>query len=259
MPFDRLYIFGDSFSDTGAGTPHAMGPTSVSYLAEHLELVLKPARVGQVAREDSVNFAASGAWSGFMAGMPLGLRRFGHGLVNQIGDFTDAVSADRLGFEPRTTLAFIAIGLNDGDLPSQASQTNLLGGISRLIAAGIVHIRIARLPEQIPDFRETARRLNPVIEQTVAMASAVHPASSIGLSDWGRYFDEVLLGAAAHGFTETETCCTGRAFGLDEDLVLQGDPDAYYYLTPGHPTTAVHRIVGRCLADELMPRHHFDG
>jgi hypothetical protein len=31
-PYTTLYVFGDSYSDTGAGFPYADGPTAVAYL-----------------------------------------------------------------------------------------------------------------------------------------------------------------------------------------------------------------------------------
>ena len=35
-PVERLYVFGDSYSDTGAGYLDGNGPTAVAYLAERL-------------------------------------------------------------------------------------------------------------------------------------------------------------------------------------------------------------------------------
>lgn len=51
----RLYVFGDSYSDSGAGYLDGNGPTAVVYLAHHLGLTLVPSDVAKST--DSINFA----------------------------------------------------------------------------------------------------------------------------------------------------------------------------------------------------------
>lgn len=247
----RLYVFGDSFSDTGAGSPLDIGPTAVAFMAGALGIDLQPARVGQIEPDSSVNFAAGGACSAYVMGMELGLRRFGHGLVNQISDFVEAVEQGTLRFQPQETLAFIAIGLNDGSLPSEATLTNILGSISRLIAAGVTNIQVARLPEAIPDFADTAKRLNPVIDHAVDVASDVHPRASVLVSEWGSYFDHVLENWKDYGFVEPAVPCAPGEVRLDQPLALTGDPKLHCYITQGHPSAVVHHIVGTRLAAAL--------
>ena len=41
-PYDRIYVFGDSYSDIGAGYLDGNGPTAVAYLAERLGIPLLP-------------------------------------------------------------------------------------------------------------------------------------------------------------------------------------------------------------------------
>lgn len=48
-PIARMYVFGDSYSDTGAGYVDGDGPTAVAYLARKLGFDLKP-RLGWRAR-----------------------------------------------------------------------------------------------------------------------------------------------------------------------------------------------------------------
>ena len=37
-PYTQLYVFGDSYSDSGSGYLDTNGPTAVAYLAEHLSI-----------------------------------------------------------------------------------------------------------------------------------------------------------------------------------------------------------------------------
>ncbi len=37
-PYTMLYVFGDSYSDTGAGYVDSDGPTAVAYLAQRLQI-----------------------------------------------------------------------------------------------------------------------------------------------------------------------------------------------------------------------------
>jgi hypothetical protein len=37
-PYTQLYVFGDSYSDSGSGYLDTNGPTAVAYLAEHLDI-----------------------------------------------------------------------------------------------------------------------------------------------------------------------------------------------------------------------------
>ena len=59
----RLYVFGDSYSDTGAGYVDCDGPTAVAYLADHLGLHLVPS-TQQTSAGQSLNFSVSGGQSG---------------------------------------------------------------------------------------------------------------------------------------------------------------------------------------------------
>ncbi len=37
-PYTQLYVFGDSYSDTGSGFQYADGPTAIAYLAQRLNI-----------------------------------------------------------------------------------------------------------------------------------------------------------------------------------------------------------------------------
>jgi cholinesterase len=55
---------------------------------------------------------------------------------------------------------------------------------------------------------------------------------------------------AAYGIVDTTNACAGRAI-FDQDSVPIGDPSTYFFYHEGHPSTAVHRIVGKKVFDEI--------
>src|SRR5271163_517821 len=86
-PYTMLYVFGDSYSDSGAGYVDANGPTAVVYLAERLRIPFTyngdPGSAGK-----GLNFAVSGASSGEGAGRPLPSGgTLGFGMANQVETF----------------------------------------------------------------------------------------------------------------------------------------------------------------------------
>src|SRR5271169_272038 len=69
-PYTMLYVFGDSYSDSGAGYVDGNGPTAVVYLAQRLGIPFTyngdPASKGR-----GLNFAVSAASTGEGAGRPI--------------------------------------------------------------------------------------------------------------------------------------------------------------------------------------------
>lgn len=76
------------------------------------------------------------------------------------------------------------------------------------------------------------------------------PDARIALSNWGAFFDEVMKNPARYGIENTKDKCAGRAL-FDEDATPRGDPATYFYYHEGHPSTAVHKVVGDKLYEEL--------
>ena len=98
-----------------------------------------------------------------------------------------------------------------------------------------------------PAFSAVGLRLNPdlaKIPDTLRLLDA-----SIRLSHWGEFFDAVMDAPGRHGLTNTTDACAGRAL-FDQDTTEKGNPDTYFYYHEGHPSTAVHRIVGAGLLAE---------
>ena len=59
--------------------------------------------------------------------------------------------------------------------------------------------------------------------------------------------------SAAHGIVNTTGACAGRAI-FDQDATPVGDPATFFFYHEGHPSTAVHRIVGKKLFEEIKAR-----
>jgi phospholipase/lecithinase/hemolysin len=66
----------------------------------------------------------------------------------------------------------------------------------------------------------------------------------------GAAFDEVLEHPVTHGILNPTSACAGRAI-FDQDPTPVGDPATYYFYYESQPSTAVHRLVGRMLFEEI--------
>lgn len=250
QPISRVYVFGDSYSDTGAGYLDGDGPTAVAYLAERLGLKLALPNDAD-GNSQSLNFAVSGAQTGSASGRKVKNALLGRGMVDQVEDFVSRVQSKAITFEPDRTLFFLAGGLNDRRLPSAETVANLKGEIRKLYNVGARHFRLALLPTAIPAFSEVGRRLNPELEQIPRDIVANLPGAEIRLSYWGKFFDEVMRNPSAYGIENTSDACAGRAL-FDEDANPCRNPKSHYYYHAGHPSTAVHKVVGEKLYTELM-------
>jgi phospholipase/lecithinase/hemolysin len=243
-----MYVFGDSYSDNGAGYVDGDGPTAVAYLARRLGFELKPATTGSPS--DSLDFAVSGAQTGRGAGRKIKDALLGRGMADQVDDFAARVQAKQIVFDPAHTLFYLAGGLNDRRLPSAETVANLETEIRKLYSLGARRFRVALLPAAIPAFSEVGRRLNPDLRRIPGDLQSELAGAQIRLSDWGPFFDEVLRNPSAYGIENTTDKCAGRAL-FDEDPKPCPKPAAYYYYHAGHPSTAVHKIVGDKLYDEI--------
>jgi cholinesterase len=247
---DRLYVFGDSYSDTGAGYIDGNGPTAVGYLAKRLGLTLVPSSAPD-ASEKSLNFAVSGAGTGSGPGHRVKDALLGLGMHDQVADFVARVHTGSIQFRPESTLFFIAGGLNDKRLPTETTVTNLETEVRMLYAVGGRRFLIALLPTAIPAFSQVGQRLDPAIARIPIDMTAALPGISIHLSHWGDFYDEVMHNPAKYGITDTTDACAGRAI-FDQDATPCADPAAHYYYHSGHPSTAVHKIVGNMLYEEVL-------
>jgi phospholipase/lecithinase/hemolysin len=248
-PYTRIYVFGDSYSDIGAGYLDGDGPTAVAYLAERFGQKLQPANLKNV-KGQSLNFAVSGAQTGEGVGSKIGDALLGYGMRNQVNDFAELVRSHKISFSPKKTLFYIAGGLNDRKLPTETTVSNLAGEIKTLYSLGARHFAIALLPTAIPDFSAVGERLNPALALIPGQVAKDLPGAVITLSKWGPFFDEVMNDPAQYGIKNTTDKCAGRAL-FHEDATPCATPSDHYFYHAGHPSTAVHKIVGEKLYREL--------
>ena len=246
---DRLYVFGDSYSDIGEGYLDGNGPTAVAYLAKRLGLTLMPSNALNTS-DQSLDFAVSGAQTGQGSGRKVETATLGYGMVNQVDDFAVRVASGAIKFNPETTLFFLAGGLNDRKLESATTVGNLEGEIKKLYALGARHFALALLPTAIPSFSAVGQRLNPELSRIPGEIAGEIPGAHIYLSHWGLFFDEVMHGPAAYGIANTTDACAGREI-FHQDATPCATPEKYFYYHAGHPSTAVHKIVGDKLYTEL--------
>jgi phospholipase/lecithinase/hemolysin len=249
--YSRMYVFGDSYSDIGAGYIDGNGPTAVAYLGWLMGLQMGTGKVANPGSKSLV-FAVSGAGTGEGAGRQVKDALLGYGMMNQVRDFAARVKSGEIAFEPQTTLFFLAGGLNDGRRETAFTLANIRQQLQLLRDLGGRHFTIARLPTKIPQFAAVGVRLNPAYEQFVRDEAG--PLNvELWLNNWGGGFDDVMEHPAAYGIVNTKDACAGRAI-FDQDPTPVGDPTTYFFYHEGHPSTAVHRIVGRKLFDELVAR-----
>lgn len=254
--WSSMYVFGDSYSDSGAGYVDGNGPTAVVYLAQTLQVPFTFNTAPDAAGK-GLNFAVSGAQTGSGEGKhypapgngePASIR--GRGLMTQVADFTRMNQDGSVKFDGETTLFFIAGGLNDKALPTDTTIHNLESQIRQLYALGGRNFLVALLPEKIPQFAVTGQRLNPALARIPGELKADLPGAHIALSQWGRYFDDVIVNPDKYHITNIKDRCAGRAV-FQEDFTPCATPDTYFFYHEGHPSTAVQKIVGKRLVADV--------
>jgi cholinesterase len=252
----RLYVFGDSYSDIGAGYVDGDGPTAVAYLANRLGFALVPSNVSDAAgrTSESVDFAVSGAGTGSGSGHRVNGAFLGLGMRDQVEDFAQRVRSGAIEFDPESTLFFIAGGQNDGLLPTETTVENLKSELRILHRLGGRRFMIALLPTLIPAVQKLNQRLNPAIARIPEEMAGEMLNASLNLSRWGVYFDDVMREPAKYGIENTTDACAGRAI-FNEDPRPCAKPASYFYYHSGHPSTAVHKIVAAKLYEEVLKLH----
>jgi phospholipase/lecithinase/hemolysin len=253
-PYTQLYVFGDSYSDSGSGYLDTNGPTAVAYLAQRLGIPFTwygdPGSKGK-----GLNFAISGAGSGAGAGRryPTG-EMLGIGMKNQVDQFAAFTkTGDIPKFDPAQTLFFFAGGLNDRGKPDGYTRTNIEAEIDELYALGARRFMVALLPTKIPQFATAGTMFNPELAKIPGEELAKHPDIRIANSNWGSFLDEVMSNPGKYGITDTTHPCAGRAIH-HEDTTPCATPDAHFFYHEGHPSTAVHKAVGEMLYTEATTK-----
>lgn len=255
-PYTQLYVFGDSYSDSGAGYVDGNGPTAVVYLAQRLGIPFTyfgdPRTKAEQPIQEGLNFAISGARSGDGKGT-YGAHGelLGGGMLHQVNDFATLVKAGTVRFDPKQTMFFLLGGLNDGGLPAGETRSNEETMIDALYALGARHFMVALLPVKIPAFAGAGKRANAELPSLPAEVLTKHPDVDVQLSHWGMFYDEVLTHPAQYGFTNTTDKCAGRAI-RNEDPTPCATPQSYFFYHVQHPSTAAHKVVGDMLYQEAI-------
>ena len=253
-PYTQLYVFGDSYSDSGSGYLDTNGPTAVAYLAQRLGIPFTyygdPTSKGK-----GLNFAISGAGSGAGAGRryPTG-EMLSIGMKNQVDNFVAFTKSGNIPkFDPEQTIFFFAGGLNDRGKPDGYTRTNIEAEIDTLYDVGARRFMVALLPTNIRQFATAGTMFNPELAKIPAEELAKHPDIRIANSNWGAFLDEVMTNPAKYGITDTTNPCAGRNIH-HEDTTPCPTPDAHFFYHEGHPSTAVHRAVGDMLYQEAITK-----
>ena len=254
QPFTMLYVFGDSYSDSGSGYADTNGLTAVAYMAQDLHIPFTyygdPNSKGK-----GLNFAISGSQSGEGNGRryPTG-EMLGIGMKNQVANFAAFTKTNDIPkIDPDNTLFFFAGGLNDRGKPDGFTRTNIEDEIETIYNLGGRRFMVAFLPIKIRQFASAGAMFNPELAKIPAEELAKHPDIRIANSDWGFFLDEVMVNPAKYGITNTKDPCAGRAIH-HEDTTPCADPDAHFFYHEGHPSMAVHKAAGAMLAQEMQTK-----
>ncbi len=243
-PFDAIQVFGDSYSDTGAGFVLTDGGTAASYLAEFLgNPVVLPDAAAPGTR--SINFAESGARVGVeTADGPTSL-------TNQVDDYVGLVESGAASFDPESTLFFLSGGLNDHRLaPAEEVTDAYREQVADLVGLGARHIQIATLPREVPAFTDSADYLNPAYRDLVPELDARYGETSVTLSNWGLYYDDIIENPETYGFTNVTDPCRQGGFG--EPTTICDTPGTSFYYYAAHPSDAAHRVVAERLYADIQ-------
>lgn len=253
-PYTMLYVFGDSYSDSGSGYVDSNGPTAVVYLAQRLGIPFTyygdPGSTGK-----GLNFAVSAAQTGEGAGRRFPTGPFlGFGMKNQIENFVQFSKDGSIPkIDPENAMFFFAGGLNDGRRPEGFTRANIEAEIDTLYDLGARRFMVAILPTKIRQFAAAGTKANPELEKIPEEERAKHPDIRIAGSRWGAFFDEVITNPSKYGLTDTTAPCAQRAF-RGERIQACSSPDTYFFYHEGHPSTAAHRAVGDMLYQEAITK-----
>ena len=242
VTINDLFVFGDSYSDTGAFFPLTNGSTAVGYLANNFNITLTTSKNPNPGTE-GVNFAESGARIFVGPNPPATQPR---SLTQQVAEFQNYVASNSVTFNPNTTLFFLSGGLNDHTMITSAqANAATLAQVTTLYSLGARLFEIALLPSLVPAFSDSANNLNPGFRALVPQLQAQFPDAVFGLSNWGPDFDDILTNPSRYGITNTTSPCL-------VGMTACSDPDKHFYYFAAHPSDVSHHIVGNELFTEVL-------
>jgi cholinesterase len=241
-----LFVFGDSYSDTGAFFPLTNGSTAVGYLAKNFDITLTTSKNADPGT-DGVNFAESGARV-FVGPTPPNTQP--RSLTQQVDEFKNYVDKGDVTFNPDSTLFFLAGGLNDHDKVTSAQiNAATTSQVSELYSLGARIFEITLLPQDIPAFTDSALNINPGYEALVPELQKEFPDATFALSNWGPDYDNIIMNPSEFGMTNVTDPC--RDFSHPSTPTCS-TPDTYFYYFNAHPSDESHHIVGNDLFTEVL-------
>jgi cholinesterase len=241
------FVFGDSYSDTGAYVKLTNGETSVWYLAQDFGITLTTSKNADPGT-DGVNFAESGARVFVGPKAPAMQPR---SLTQQVAEFQNYVDTGKVTFNPSTSLFFLLGGLNDHNLVTSAQvNTATESQVATLYSLGARIFEIALLPADVPAFTDSADNFNPGYEALIPELQAKYPDAVFNLSNWGPDYDQILTDPAKYGITNTTDPCDNLSAPAGTPVC--SDPSQYFYYYNSHPSDAAHQIVGGELYQEVL-------
>ena len=270
--YEDIYVFGDSFSDTGNAfnaTNRTFPPSStyfdgrfsngsvwVEYLAQDLGLSFNP----------RTNFAYGGATTGVdnisVPGLP--------GLQQQISSFT----AENPSVNPNA-LYIVWAGANDyfsyfaGDVPNpNQTVANLSAAVTSLAAIGAQDIMVVNQPDlgkfpvanfnsQTPSlFSTLSDAHNSALDATINFLSQqLNPDINIIPLNINNLFSRIIAEPKEFGLTNVTNYCLQKSV-VPLNLPTQPvacNPDEFLFWDPVHPTTVAHQLIGEYAFSVLKP------
>jgi cholinesterase len=242
VTINDLFVFGDSYSDTGAYFPLTNGNTAVGYLAQDFGITLTTSK-NPAPGTDGVNFAESGARVFVGPTAPATQPR---SLTQQVAEFQNYVTSNQVTFNPNSTLFFLSGGLNDHTKVTSAQVNAATAAqVATLYSLGARVFEVALLPSLVPAFTDSANNFNPGYAALVPQLQALYPDAVFGLSNWGPDYDDILTNPSKYGITNTTDPCSNFTTACST-------PDKYFYYYNSHPSDVAHHFVGDELASEVL-------
>ncbi|MBT8435316.1 MAG: SGNH/GDSL hydrolase family protein [Gammaproteobacteria bacterium] len=290
--FSRVYVFGDSLSDTGnfgtfvGGLPFPFymnrisnGPVAVDVLAARLGLTAK-ASLHVLGLNAGSNYAVAGA--------------------NAIGSEAEDLSNQILGFQvnhgfvaPSDALYVVFIGGNDvrsarsvanfkqAKLIVQAAANEVRQAIETLALAGAHTFLLVNAPNvgAIPETRLIADAINDpkLIKRTRKLSNLYRKelhkiAEDLGSDDDDdeydngdenelniiefdlfKFFNKLLKKADKLGFTNaTDPCFSSETFSFHPDCNFGANFDQFIFFDEIHPTARAHGLAGEAMFETLQ-------
>ena len=241
------FVFGDSYSDTGAYVKLTNGETAVWYLAQDFGITLTTSKNADPGT-DGVNFAQSGARV-FVGPTPPATQPLS--LTQQVAQFQAYVQSGDVTFNPSTSLFFLLGGLNDHTKVTSAQVNAATASqVATLYSLGARIFEIALLPADVPAFTDSADNFNPGYETLVPELKALYPDATFNLSNWGPDYDQILTNPEQYGITNTTDPCDNLS--APPGTPVCSTPNQYFYYYNSHPSDASHQIVGGELYQEVL-------